>query len=353
VCNAATLATFRHITRCVLAQEDKTRAEMSVKSALKRVRSPIDYLVMQPLDNEFVHATVSSKHVGMVHWFVPAAVLQQKVHNRYEVESFAADADGTEYGIMSMVTCSTTPWEQGRFQKLIDPAPHHTMSFKISVVDRVHWQRSSWQNCGFTSSKYFGRMPSWVYGIDILPNAVNISGDFNEEKGKYDRYEVSMPSKEFSFALEDQGQRLLDPKTRTVDGFVDNESALRVLFMHRESLMHGVGGVVHRQPMWSSCMEPSVASLKSIDKKFLQTLFNFDFEEPPVAVWMFHEVPETRIYTAETHVEDENDPASATHSGEKSLHNRVQQKAINRYHDFKDEVRGKTYSDINGTELPR
>lgn len=55
----------------------------------------------------------------------------------------------------------------------------------------------------------------------------------------------------------------------------------------------------------------------------------------------------------EGEVEDENDPYTIGSVDNRGVIARVQKKAMNRYFNFRDELRNKVYSENAGMEMPR
>lgn len=353
---------------------------------IRRIRCPIDHLIMNPLDMEQVTTRIHTKDVAILTWLFPVNRLQSIMHKRYEAESFhellavednSSDhgaaaplvdgpalvdsttpiQPGDKLGFATLVIGNNIPESQGRLEKWLDPAPHATLSLRISVLDRIHWQRSSWLAGSICNSLCWGRFPKAIFDIPLdWKNEVKIDAKFNAQENKFDHYRVAVPGHNFSLTLEDTRRTLFEPSTPIVEGFLDNESALRQLALAREVNMSGSGNSVYRQTLWST---PCMPNLAEVTEMKCGSLFQhyLGCAEPvrkqPVAAWLVDAVPETLIYGMEGHVEDENDPNSATTFGERSLVERVQKKAMNRYNDFRDDVRGKTYSDLDGKEMPR
>lgn len=331
--------------------------------------------MLQPLDREQVTARIRTNDVVIATWLFPVVTLQNmRVHKRYEVEAThesvgengtaappsgsSGDENGSpKFGMVTLLVGNNTPFHQTRLEKWLDPAPHATLSLRVSVMDRIHWQRSAWLAGSVCQSLCWGRIPKTIFNIPLdYKNKVEIDAVFDKSAQIYTKYQVDVPGYGFSLSLRDTGIPLLSGETPITEGFLDNESALRQLGLQREVNMNGVGNAVYRQPLWSSPSHPNVAEV--LDLK-CGSLFEYYLgcAEPvstkPVACWLVDEVEETLIYQMEAQVEDENDPNSATTFGERSLVERVQKKAMNRYTDFRDEIRTKTYSDLEGRELPR
>lgn len=370
---------------------------------VRRAKASIDHLVMQPLDVNTLTSSFRAAHVSMLCFFVPAAALQEKLHKRYEVEVIAEDPNGTSYGVATLVTSLIHPLTPRRslLERIWDPPPFGSVSFNIMSVDRTHWQRSSWCQATYINSLSFGRLPRSLFGLNNHLHTVSVDAQFDEKTQTYTRYNVQVEGQRLRFGLQDTGLGLLDPRTPVVPGFLDNESALRALGMRSEVVMRGHGGLLYRQPMWSSLVHPNRAVLaegqafvkvvsewaKSSDPTdgeagavplskpappqvakdaasddagalsrygLIGEVFNCPPPTAPFAAWLVDEVPCVNLQQIEAHIEDENDPASGTHNaGEKGLQDRIQRRAMNRYVSFRDEVRSKAYSDIEGTELPR
>lgn len=347
------------------AAASSTAATVTTR-CIRRIRCPIDHLIMNPLDTEQVNARIQTKDVAILTWLFPVHKLQGIIHKRYEAEAFhelmgSGDAQNSpsseKLGFATLVIGNNIPKHQSRLEKWLDPAPHPTLSLRLSVLDRIHWQRTSWLAGSICSSLCWGRFPKAIFDIPLdWKKEVKIDTKFNAEANKFDHYRVEIPGHNFSVTLRDTERTLFEPNTPIVEGFLDNESALRQLGLAREVNMPGVGNSVYRQTLWSTPCLPNIAEVTELTCGSLFEHY-LGCAEPsrkdPVAAWLVDEVPETLIYSMEGHVEDENDPNSATTFGEKSLVERVQKKAMNRYNDFRDDVRGKTYSDLDGQETPR
>lgn len=421
----------------------------------RRIRDPLDYLIMQPTDADQVTTSIRTKDAAMVTWYVPLHNLQHCLHKRYEAEQFgeltlpkgvappkpkaltptqdemaavaaakagprvgtkhimtAADLHGrggeavtppedlsgsarpseedplhntlnnytnergetvVPLGLVTLIVGNNTPVKQGWVERLIDPAPHPTLSMRVMVMDRIHWQRTSWVVGSLCKSLCWGRLPQRVFSIQLdYQSTVKISsgdGDdggggaavrsgqpvYDAEKQVYTSpYEVSVPNLGFKLTLQDTGRSLLDPRTPVTAGFLDNESALHRLALSREVNMLGLGGSVYRQTLWSSPSLPNIANVVQCQFGGLfERYFGCSPVGDPIAAWVLNEVPKTLIYQMEGEVEDENDPNSATTYGDRSLTERVQKKAMNRYNTFRDDIRRKTYSENRGDEQPR
>jgi hypothetical protein len=189
-------------------------------------------------------------------------------------------------------------------------------------------------------------------------NPVKISADFNKEKDKYNNYSVEIPGLGFSMSLEDTGRTVLDPRTPLIEGFADNESALRHLGLIHELTFFGFGSILYRQALWSSPVLPNVANLTAMESgKLLSKFLGEDCPPPiggaPIAAWLLDEVPETKIYELESHQENENYHDSTTYVGEREYTRRVETKAMRRHFKFQQAVRSRAVADIHGRELPR
>lgn len=325
---------------------------------IKRVRAPLDYLNMRALDTSQVVNTMSTKHVALVSWMMPVGALRTGIHKRFEVEAFAEAPNGDEkmpMGLVTLMLGQNIPSKTNFFERLVDPGPHYSMALRISTMDRVHWQRSIWCNHSVCKSIFWGKAPHDIYGLDIEFNSpVVIDAQFDKEAGKYSKYTAKVEKYGLEIELEDTGVPMLDPSIPTVPGFLDNESALKNIGMSREVCMKGVGGCVYRQTLWSTPSLPNNAKVVKCDVSgYFMERFGHAPEFGPVSAWLLDEVPETKVYQMEAQIESENDPNTATYFGDKALHERVQKKAMNRYNDFRDNVRTRSYSDIEGTEMPR
>lgn len=418
------------------------KATSAIVRCTRRIRDPLNYLIMQPTDADQVSTSIRTTDAAMVTFYVPLHNLQHCLHRRYEAEQFgemilpkgvappmpkcltltqemageaaaarsgptvnpklimtANDLRGqtgpsasplsseaatptnplrnqlnnyaneagemvVPLGLVTLIAGLNYPAKQSRLERWLDPAPHGTLSLRVMVMDRIHWQRTSWLAGSICNSLCWGRLPQRIFSINLdYRNKVVISGGeaggnpltFDEEKQRYmTPMHVEVPGLGFKMSIEDTGKTLFDPNARIVDGFLDNESALHRLALSRELNMLGLGGSVYRQTLWSSPSLPNLGRL-------VQCQFGSLFEEhfgcspvgDPVATWLVNAVDKTLIYKMEGEVEDENDPNSATTYGDRSLTERVQKKAMNRYNGFRDDIRGKTYSEMKGEELPR
>ncbi|EPY23151.1 hypothetical protein STCU_00285 [Strigomonas culicis] len=249
-------------------------------------------------------------------------------------------------------------------------------------MDRIQWQRTSWLAGSICASWCWGKLPQKIFSINLdYKHPVSIHGGggqpvvFDAAKNQYTSdVQVEVPFHRFKLRLRDTGVSLFNTHiaqhlqrydsrdeaqfrlyNRVVDGFLENESAFHRLALSREVNMLGLGGSVYRQTLWSAPALPNLATAVDADAHgtLFQHYFGCDPVGGPVATWLCHEIPRTFIYQMEGEVEDENDPNSATTYGDRSLTERVQKKAMNRYNDFRSEVRHKTYSDIAGSEVPR
>ncbi|KAG5504989.1 hypothetical protein JKF63_04436 [Porcisia hertigi] len=443
-------------------------AKMLVRCT-RRIRDPLNYLVMQPTDPDQVTTSIRTSDVAMVTWFVPLHNLQCRLHKRYEAEQFGemilpkgmavpeakpltptedrvkvaaarhgpsvvpqfmrmtaprqgveanADAEAANastassssnlssspspstggnqlnnyvneagdtvvpLGLVTMIVGNNIPAKQSWLERLVDPAPHPTLSMRVMVVDRIHWQRTTWLAGSICSSLCWGRLPQRIFSINLdYQNPVYISGGqavdatmtaakegaqlfdkhstqplvFDATLQRYTSpFQIDVPGFNFRLKMEDTGKTLFDTSSRVVDGFLDNESALHRLALSREVNMLGLGGSVYRQTLWSS---PSLPNIGRVVECEFGSLFEHYFGcspvGDPVATWLVDSVDKTLIYQMEGEVEDENDPNSATTYGDRSLTERVQKRAMNRYNGFRDDIRHKTYRELSGDEMPR
>lgn len=428
-------------------------AVKTVVRCTRRIRDPLNYLVMQPTDADQVTTSIRTVDAAMVTWYVPLHNLQYTLHKRYEAEQFgemilppgvappavkpltptedvvkaaagrrgpsivpnffrmtappgggtvadAAAGGGTPpsssfphapspggnqlnnyvneagntvvpLGLVTMIVGNNIPAKQSRLEKWLDPAPHPTLSMRVMVVDRIYWQRTSWLAGSICKSLCWGRLPQKIFSINLdYKHAVNISGGdgdpskasagcqplvFDAAAQRYTSpYQVDVPGLGFKLKLEDTGKTLFDASSRVVDGFLDNESALHRLALSREVNMLGLGGSVYRQTLWSSPSLPNVCRVVECEfGSLFERYFGCSPVGEPVAAWLVDSVDKTLIYQMEGEVEDENEPNSATTYGDRSLTERVQKKAMNRYNGFRDDIRRKTYSELSGDEVPR
>ncbi|KPI89419.1 hypothetical protein ABL78_1455 [Leptomonas seymouri] len=439
-------------------------AVKTIVRCTRRIRDPLNYLVMQPTDADQVTTSIRTVDAAMVTWYVPLHNLQHTLHKRYEAEQFgemilpkgvappaakpltptedtvrvaagrhgpsvvpnfmrmtaprpsgeeegeaatAASASSSPptpstggsqlnnyqnevgdtvvpLGLVTMIVGNNIPAKQSWLERMIDPAPHPTLSMRVMVMDRIHWQRTSWLAGSICSSLCWGRLPQRIFSINLdFKNSVIISGGdgatapesasseshratttaaggrkplvFDAPTQRYTSpYQVDIPGLGFKLKLEDTGKTLFDASSRVVDGFLDNESALHRLALSREVNMLGLGGSVYRQTLWSSPSLPNVGRVVECEFGALfERYFGCSPVGEPVATWLVDSVDKTLIYQMEGEVEDENEPNSATTYGDRSLTERVQKKAMNRYNGFRDDIRRKTYSELSGDEVPR
>jgi hypothetical protein len=325
-------------------------------SIVKRVYSPIDHLTMQSVDNSQVAARIRAYDTCLVSWFLPTSILQQFCHPRYEVEPYAFTKEKGGIGILTLCGSRNTLLEKKTIDNFLEPKPQPSVSLRVSVVDRVHWQRSLWEIRSYAHSVRWARVPRWIYGIDIDDKThIEIDTEFDEATKRYKKYELRIPTYDLNLKLEDTGVGVMDRSTPIVPGFLDNESAMKLLAMQTETNTRGEGGCIYRTPYWASPVHPNVAKMlpdSEVDT-FLTMEVNSPTLGPPIAAWLVRDIPEIKLYQVEAHVEDENDPNSASHFGEKTLHGRIQTRVLNRHNAFRDELRAKVYSDIEGKEVPR
>ena len=325
-------------------------------NVFKRIQCPIDHLVMQSVDNSQVIRRVTAWDTCMITWLLPTSVVQRLAHPRYEVEGIADHMEHGQLGFLTFVASQNSVLDPSWSERFWEPKPQPSASIRMTVVDRVHWQRTLWAIRSYSGSTTWGKIPKHVFGMDLNDQtAVTIDAKYNEGNQQYDFYRLKIPHFKLDIGLEDSGVGVLHPTNPIVPGFQDNESALRILAMGRETNFRGYGGMVYRQPFWASPAHPNVAKMSadSTVDEFLKSEANVASLGPPVAAWVIRHVPEIKLYQVEAQVEDENEPHSASHYGDKSLSDRVQRKAMNRYFNFRDEVRDKAYSDIEGREIPR
>lgn len=345
---------------------------------LKRIHAPIDQLVMQPTDMEFVKARTTAINGCIVSWLLPVASLQQFCHPRYEIEAIAEHPEHGRLGLLTVCASMNRLLHPGWLDRILDGGEWQpSLSLRVNVMDRVHWQRTYWGIRSYCKSRRWGSIPRRVLGIDLNNNdAVEIDTEFvpapaapaavsgqappngaaatAPRVGRYARFNVAIPTLDLELQFADTGVDVLAPEAPPVLGFTDNESALRILAMARETNTYGEAGMVYRQPYFATPVMPSVANVRIVrDGFFLKELKTPLVLQEPIAAWLINEVEEIKLYREEASVEEENEPNTSTHFGDKTLHNRVQQKAMNRYFAFREEVRQKSYADIEGRETPR
>lgn len=531
----------------------------------RRIRDPLNYLIMQPTDLDQVTTAIATDHTALLTFYLPLHSAQYVLHRRYEAEQYgelvlpagvpapkpkpltltqdeavAMDAErkrkraaatksptaafffgnfnkdaaarsggagggeeGEEAGaapnslnnttdastgettvplaLVTLLVGENSPYDKTKkeslFERLFDPSPHPSLSLRVQVMDRIHWQRTCWNVTTVCRSICWGRLPQRIYSIDLdYKNAVRITGgppglgllveelmEYNYARARgewkggafdYDRrnaqardlfrstkerlplrfhgsedvnggsggsggggkdrytslYCVEVEGLDFFIVLRDTGNTLFEEpraagsekggegaedrdgfvlnENKIIEGFLDNESALHRLSLGREVNMLGLGGSVYRQTLWSA---PSLPNTADFCFYSFGSLFTRHFgcnpvlgssgthvhystteessggaEKPsadytesatvppqPVASWLVRAVEKTYVYRMEGEVEDENDPNSATTYGDRSLTERVQKKAMNRYNSFKDDVRHRTYAEMSGEETPR
>jgi hypothetical protein len=184
---------------------------------------------------------------------------------------------------------------------------------------------------------------------------MRIDTTFDDNQSRYEKFTVAIPEMDFSIEVEDTGNTIFDKDVPVVDGFVDNESALRYLAVQREVNLMGVAGQVFRQPMWSTPVLPNVARVTSCNFGIFFERFCNEVNPvgDPVAAWLVREVPETVLMLVEGGVEDEMNDFDASNRSQKAIGERVQRRALNRYNNFRETIRRRAYSDIKQTEAPR
>lgn len=381
----------RYETGWIFVAASLPLSKRDLKSAMparvvRRIRAPLDHLTMTALDTNQVVNTFSTKNIAMLSWFVPVSFLRTGVHRRYEVKPFAeisrselpyelptpapsaaADEDAqddilrddpdapVQLGLVTMLLGQNVPSSQSFIERMLDPGPHSAMSLRITVEDRVHWQYTSWNHVSICKSIFWGKVPQGIYDIHLdYKNPVNIDATFDPSARVFTKYEASIAAHGLKIELEDTGIGMLDCSTPVVPGFLDNESAYKQLAAAREVNMRGMGGCVYRQSQWNTPTQPNVATIKTCEvDQFFVNMFGVPPVGPPVVSWLLDKVDETKVYQMEAQVESENDPSTATHFGDRSLHERVQKKAMNRFYGFSDNVRGKAYADMRGEEYQR
>ena len=307
--------------------------------------------------------SMSSTAVSVVTWRIPLKFLQEKVHKRYEVDapfvdSQAASEDQEKLGLVTLVCANFTGSKTGLVERVFDRPPHAALHLRVSVVDRVHWHRTVWGAGSVCNSLFWGKFARFVFNVDIeCHHPVNISSTFNAEKGKYDSYAVDIPGMGFTMALDDTGTTLLQPDSPVVEGFSDNESALRQLGLIHEVNFYGLGRSIYRQALWNTPILPNVANVTKMEPGSLFTrFFGPDCPAPigpPIAAWVMNEIPETKVYKMEGMREAENDMDAVPYKGQQELTRRVEVKAMRRYFKFRSEVRNKSIADLRQGEQPR
>lgn len=333
----------------------------------KRIFTPLDFLVLQPVMEAPPVARVVGAHTACITWLAPVEQLQQRVHKRYEVEAVATDKVATRagavaerpLGLLSMVVTRNTSRGHGFVSRLLDQS-HNTVSFRSVVVDRQHWRRSAWCYASYVPSFTAGTIPRRAFGLPHIydDKRVTIDAAFDAQAARYTRYSASLDGV-VSVALEDSGSALIGSGAATTPCFTDNESALAVLGLPQEFLMFTDEGGIFRQPAWSPLPNPNVAALTACDVHDPDALRDVLCgplpDTPPIAAWLLDDTGTTNLYQAELAVEDEQDSSGAvTHSyGDGGLRHRVTARAINRYLNFRDDVRRKVYAENSGAELPR
>lgn len=327
----------------------------------QRIICHFDELCLRPTDIQTVTNVVTSKNVGLISFLIPSKNLQELVHPRYEVEDLAFDqSTGTAYGLLTCITSQFSVQDEkskkSLFNRLFEPEWIGQLVLKTSVVDRHTWNRTAWHFRSYLKSPQWQDFPQKVYGIDLRSAKVDFNAKFNKEQNKFDCYSSAVPEIDFNLELEDTGTSVLDPEARCVNGFVDNESALRVIAMHRESLMRGNEGTCFRTGVFSTPVIPNIAEVKSfnIGRKVcdLFDLAEDEFpSEAPLCAWCVKEVPKTLVYQCESMIEDENEEHNWTDQNEKTYNDRALRRTMNRNEDMRDEIRFKAYRDIGMNKM--
>jgi len=324
---------------------------MAIRRCVRRVRAPFDAISMQAKDLDKVVTCCSTADICILAWLLPQPVLQRLVHRRYDVETiFETDAQGP-LGIVSIAAGRSTPKQQSTLERFLDPPPHQVLSVRLNVVDKFVWQRTHWSVTSLSSSKSFGLFPQRAFGALHTPHPVQITSSFDTTNNRFDKYEVCIPGLNFFVSLKDLNRTVLDGPI--VEGFLDNESALKLIGHPFELNYRGVSGSIYRQPMWITPFSPNVAEVMQLETgTFFKDIFGEEPVGAPLCAWLVDRVPETKIYQAESQAEFENDEYHLT-SQPRGAQVRVQRRATNRYESFRDGLRRRAYSDINEEEAPR
>lgn len=332
---------------------------MSIR-VTRRVRSVIDYLAMQSFDSATIVNNIHTSHSALLAFYVPLANLQNRTHRRFEVERFAEwtppqSSVAVPLGLATVLVGVNKPQVSTLLDRWLDPGPYPCLNVRIVVIDRVQWQRTVWAAHSICKSLCWGRLPQKLYGISMdYQHPVHVDSEFDATLGHYTKYVATVPGRGVHIELEDTKVPLLTRGNRVVDGFLDNESALKVLGLGREVVMRGIGGECYRQPLWSTPTHPNLAKPVKVEvTKLFEDVFDCAPVGDPIVSWLVDEVPNTQIFQIEGQIEEENDAFQSVKVGERMLVERVQKKAQNRYNAFRDDVRAKAYSELRGEELPR
>ena len=221
----------------------------------------------------------------------------------------------------------------------------------------MFWCRSSWQFGTFLKSWYHCRIPRVVYGLPLFDAAVGIDAKFNEKEEKYDHYVAKCDGQngvgKLDLQISDTGQRLLD--SPTLEGFDCNESSLCALAFPTEYVTRGEGNWVYRQAVQCVPFHPNVGKLQGIPElPFLTEQLELDQAvdlSNPHSVLLQHTVEDVQALTLESHVEDDNEPNSA--SAVSGVDDRIQRRAMNRSFRLQGEIREKTYDEMDSVQKHR
>jgi hypothetical protein len=342
----------------------------------QRIISHFDSLILQPTDQPRVMVKMRSRNMAVLSFLMPTVKLQERVHGRFEVETMAVDADGKPYGILTAVVSEFSVVESLRrtfFEKVLEDPWIGQLALKTSVVDRMNWDRTSWHFTSFLRSKHWGEFPRTAYGVDMRPHKVTVKAEYAAAGGpqqtaaaaaagaggiaaRCTSYVAECPDIGFRLRLEDTGVGLLDRDVRTTDGFVDNESALRVIGMGRETVSRGNEGVCFRTGLWSTPVVPNLARIVEFTPgRRVCDLFDVTEDEfpskAPIAVWLAHEIPETFVYQTESQIEGENEPNDYTDQNDQTFADRAQRRSMNRTMDLQDEIRRKSYKQFGNVKV--
>jgi hypothetical protein len=330
----------------------------------KIIHSPINFRTMQVVDRDTIITTFTAKNVLTVAWLCPMRQLQQLIHKRFEVEVVATDEETKEgLGILIMVAGRRVPEVHGSwFNRQFLCKPHDVVNFQALVVDRFHWKRTMWNLGSFCTSLAWAQIPRYAYGITSINASHNIrvTADLNRDANRNGSYECNVDGV-FTLKAKESAYNLFDADADLTPGFTDNESALNVLGLPRESLSFGVGGFVNRQPAWTPLFNPTLAGGVSVEltpqsDAVLGEMIGgpLPLNRPPLAAWLMDELDECLVFTPEADIESENDPSQygTGQLGERGVNMRVTTRAVARSRSFASELRSKAYGAAEG-RVPR
>ena len=299
----------------------------------------------QETSPRLIQSRFHAKHHAIITYTVPPSRLEKFLHSRYTCSVYKTEK-AEEWAFLSLVISSCAPKQNSKIQQWLDPGPFSCINYRSLVQDMVFWQRSSWQFGTCLNSLFYRRIPRAVYGLPLFHSDVKIDAEFNESKQRYLRYEVQATSDQnignLRLSVKDTGKPLLE--SPLFEGFDNNESMLGALAFPGEYVTRGEGNWVYRQIVQSTPFHPTVGTLCELPhipfftKQF--GLSDLDLANPH-SILLQQEIENLQALTLESHVEDDNEPNSASQTY--GINDRIQRRAMNRNFRFRDEIREKAY----------